>query len=300
MDLRQLEIFEAVAEELSFTRAAERLYAAQSTVSAAVQSLEHELGATLFDRSTRRVSLTAVGEAVLAEARDAIDAVDRMRTAADESAAGLRGRVRVGMISNLGDLDLPDLFGDFHRSYPLVGLRLATSPEGSTGLLEDLARARVDVAFVGLPAESLVGLERIELLRTRFVALLPDGHPLADRRTVTLADLADEPFVDTPEGFGHRVQLDRAFAAADLARHVRTEVADLATVPGYVRTGLGVAIVPLMGTVDAPGVVTVEVDPHLEWSLHAVAPRHARGQPATARLLDLLQERAGRPPARGD
>jgi DNA-binding transcriptional LysR family regulator len=292
MDLRQLEIFEAVAEELSFTRAAQRLYAAQSTVSAAVQALEHELGATLFDRSTRRVALTAVGEAALVEARAAIAAADRMRTVAAESAAGVRGRVRVGVISNVGDLDLPGLFGEFHRSHPFVGLRLVTSPEGSTGLLEDLARARIDVAFVGLPPEDLVGLDVVELVRTRFVALLPADHPLAGRRTVGLAELADEPFVDAPEGFGHRVRLDRAFAAADLVRVIRTEVADLATVPAYVRAGLGVAVVPRMGTVDAPGVAVVEVEPRLEWSLSVVAPRDAREQPATARLLDLLRDRA--------
>jgi len=294
MDLRQLEIFEAVAEELSFTRAARRLYAAQSTVSAAVQALEQELGATLFDRSTRRVSLTAVGEAVLREARDAIDAADRMRTVAAESTAGLRGRVRVGMISNVGDLELPDLFQDFHRAHPLVSLRIVTSPEGSTGLLEDLRRARIDLAFVGLPREDLVGLEVIELVRTRFVALLPVEHALAGHRALGLADLSDEPFVDTPEGFGHRVRLERAFAAADLVRTVRTEVADLATVPDYVRAGLGVAVVPRMGTVDVPGVAVVDVTPPLEWSLHVVAPRHAREQPATARLLDLLRERSAR------
>ncbi len=148
------------------------------------------------------------------------------------------------------------------------------------------------MAFVGLPREDLVGLEVIELVRTRFVALLPAEHPLARRRTLSLTDLADEPFVDTPEGFGHRVRLERAFAAAELVRTVRTEVADLATVPGYVRAGLGVAVVPRMGTVDVPGVVAVELTPGLEWSLHVVAPRHAREQPATARLLDLLRERA--------
>lgn len=93
MDSRQLEVFAAVAEERSFTRAAQRLFAAQSTVSASVQALEAELGAPLFERSTRQVALTPVGEAVLVEAQGALDAIDRMRTAAAQSAAGLRGRV---------------------------------------------------------------------------------------------------------------------------------------------------------------------------------------------------------------
>ena len=96
MDDRQLAAFVAVAEELHFTRAAARLFVVQSTLSASIRALEQELGSALFERSTRRVALTAVGEALLPEARRAIDGLDRMRSLAAEDAAGLRGRVRVG------------------------------------------------------------------------------------------------------------------------------------------------------------------------------------------------------------
>lgn len=117
MDDRQLAAFVAVAEELSFTRAAARLYVVQSTLSATVRALEQDLGAPLFTRSTRRVALTAVGEALLPSARAAIDSVDRMRSLAAEDAAGLRGRVRVGTFSALDILDLPGVLGAFRRRH---------------------------------------------------------------------------------------------------------------------------------------------------------------------------------------
>ena len=96
MDLKQLEYFVAVAEELNFTRAAERLYAVQSTVSSGIRSLETELKATLFDRSTRQVSLSAAGRAFLPEARAALAALERARESVQEVSGGLRGSVRIG------------------------------------------------------------------------------------------------------------------------------------------------------------------------------------------------------------
>src|SRR3954452_14821031 len=131
VDTRQLEYFVAVADERSFTRAAERVFAAQSTVSAGIQSLERELGAALFERDAHGVRLTDVGEAVLAEARAGIQAVERMRELADRGGP-LRGTVRVGIYTTLPTVALPDIMGDFHRRHPHVDLPLGPSPSGST------------------------------------------------------------------------------------------------------------------------------------------------------------------------
>ena len=132
MDTRQLEYLVAVADEQSFTRAAERVFAAQSTVSAGIQSLERELGAPLFERDAHGVRLTDVGETVLAEARAALRSVDRMRELAD-SDGPLRGTVRVGIFTNLTTVDLPGIMGEFHRRHPAVdwGRRPAGPPAAS-------------------------------------------------------------------------------------------------------------------------------------------------------------------------
>lgn len=287
METRQLECFVAVAEELSFTRAARRLYAVQSTVSATIQALEGELGVKLFDRSTRRVELSPAGKVFLPEAKAALEALGRAREVVADASAGLRGSLRVGTLTSVGDLDLPDLLGAFHRRYPLVDLHVTVSITGSTGLAEDLRQGRLDVALLGLPESDLAGLDTKLIGAAPFVAVLPDGHRLESRRSLTLADVADESFVDNPRGFGNRVALDRAFEAIGAPRRVIVEVADLRAVPAYVAAGLGIAVVPDLRLLS--GVRTIPVDePGLVWPL-TIATRGERPPgPAARLLLDLI------------
>ncbi|MFE5505474.1 LysR family transcriptional regulator [Amycolatopsis japonica] len=283
METRQLECFVAVAEELSFTRAAQRLYAVQSTVSATIQALEGELGVKLFDRSTRKVELSPAGKVFLPEAKAALEAFDRAREVVTDASAGLRGSLRIGTLTSVGDLDLPDLLGAFHRRYPLVDLHVSVSITGSTGLAEDLRQGRLDVALLGLPESDLAGLDTKLLGSAPFVAVLPDGHRLSGRRSLTLADLAGESFVDNPRGFGNRVALDRAFEALGAPRRVIVEVADLRAVPSYVAAGLGVAVVPDLKLL--AGVRTIPLDePGLTWPL-TIATRGERPPSRAARLL---------------
>jgi len=292
MEVRQLEIFAAVADEASFTRAARRLFAAQSTVSSAVRALETELGTSLFERSTRSVALTPVGEAVLAEAREVLEAADRMHAAASPDPAELRGRVRVGLFNNLDMLDLPAIFGRFHRDYPRVNLQLAVSPSGSAGLLDDVRRGRLDVAFIGLSARELEGLHAIDLGETEFQVLLPADHRLARRADVALEELADEPFVDAPLGFGNRIVLDRAYATTGRTRNIVAIVPDLTAIPPYVAAGLGVAILPDI-TEFPDGIAVRPLRPRLPWSLSAVSLPAAVRSPAVVALLELLHEHEG-------
>jgi DNA-binding transcriptional LysR family regulator len=295
METRQLEYFVTVAEELNFTRAAARLFAVQSTVSAGVRALEDELGEALFLRSTKRVTLTPAGEALLPDARAAIAAIDRVRGAAAQTRAGIRGRLRVGIFSQLTVvLDLAALFGEFHDLYPLVDLQLGTSASGSTGFADDVRRGRVDVAFMGLPRSDLPGLEVQQLVASRLVAVVPSGHRLADQPTASLADLAAEPFVDSPVGFGNRIVVDRTFAAAGLRRSVTTVISDLAEIPRFVAARLGVAVVPDIMVLPAEGATFVPLaGAPIPWELSAVS-RHSPS-PAVVALLRLLAERIQQP-----
>jgi DNA-binding transcriptional LysR family regulator len=292
METRQLEYFVAVAEELSFTRAAQRLYAVQSTVSAAIRALETELGARLFDRSTRKVALSAAGVAFLPEAKAAIEALERARATVQEASAGLRGSLRIGTLTSIGGVDLPGLLGAFHRRYPLVDIQVTVSTTGSTGLAEDVRQGRLDAALVGLPGADLPGLD-VRSLETRpFVALLPPGHRLSAGPAVRLADLTGESFVDMPRGFGNRVLVDRAFDALGAPRRVSVEVADLRTVPGYVRAGLGIAVIPELPEPDdpeEPDVVTLPLaGAGLDWPLNLVSTSAKPPSRALRTLLDLV------------
>ncbi|WP_410632362.1 LysR family transcriptional regulator [Amycolatopsis sp. cmx-4-83] len=291
METRQLEYFVAVAEELSFTRAAQRVFAVQSTVSAAVRSLEAELGTRLFDRSTRRVALSAAGAAFLPEAKAAIEALERARATVQEASEGLRGSLRIGTLTSIGGVDLPALLGAFHRRYPLVDIHVTVSITGSTGLADEVRQGRLDVALVGLPETDLAGLD-VLLVDTRpFVVVLPATHRLAARKAVRLADLAGEAFIDTPRGFGNRVLLDRAFDALGSPRRVTVEVADLRPVPGYVRAGLGVAVVPdTPAPADADVVVRPLAGAGLDWPLNLVTAAAKPPSRALRTLLDLVEK----------
>ena len=271
MDLPTVEAFVAVAEERHFGAAAARLHLVQSSVSAAIARLERELGARLLDRSPRSVSLTEAGAAVLPEARRLLAAGEGMRLAA-VGEAGLTGTVRFGTFSALPVIDLPRHLAAFAAAHPAVEVRLSTSPSGSTGLAADLRAGRLDVGLVALPPDLTGGLALTPLARYAVAALLPAASPLAGRAALRLTDLADEPFVDSPAGFGHRVFSDRAFAAAGVARQVRTEIADLPSLGAYVAAGLGVAVVPAALVDPQPGVVVVPLREPFDWEV-AIATR---------------------------
>src|SRR5580700_8703764 len=136
MELRHLEYFVAVAEERNFTRAAARLHIVQSAVSAAVKSLEQELGAPLLDRTSKRVALTDAGAALLPKARATLDAARDARDTVDEVRGGLRGTLRIGTMTSVSLVDIPALMGRYHARFPGIDLRPAVAPSGS-GTLAD-------------------------------------------------------------------------------------------------------------------------------------------------------------------
>lgn len=291
MDSRQLEYFVAVAEELSFTRAAQRMFTVQSTVSAAVRALETDLKTTLFDRSTRRVKLSAAGAALLPEAKAALEALDRARATVEEASIGLRGNIRIGTLARLGLVNLAELLGAFHQKYPLVDVQVATSPTGSSGLADDVRHGRLDVALVGLSRPELHGLEIRDLATVPFVVLLPASHPLAGEPSVRLEDLAGERFVDMPRGFGNRTMVDRAFDNAGIPRRIQVEVPELTTIPDYVRVGLGVGVVPELEPSTAPGVAQLPIaESDLSWTLSVVIVSGRRPSRAVTALLDLMSD----------
>jgi DNA-binding transcriptional LysR family regulator len=287
METRLLEYFVAVAGELSVTEAARRLYAAQSTVSAGLRSLETELGVQLLHRTTQTVQLTAAGDELLPEARGILDAVERLHVLASETASGQRGRLTLGTFTGQ-DLvhDLPSALRAFRLSRPHVDLRLVSSERGSTGYAEDLGRGRLDVAFFALtpPPE----LDVFELLEIPYVALVADSHELASDPTVSLESLASEPWIDSPPGYGSRVGVEQALAERRLRRQVVAEIADVLAIPGYVATGMGVAVVP--DIIDPVGCAKLALaEPIAPWTISLATRRNATDRPAVAALIEELR-----------
>jgi DNA-binding transcriptional LysR family regulator len=264
MELRQLENFVAIAEESSFTRAARRVHLAQSTLSASIQALEHELGTRLFERSTRQVRLTDAGHALLTEARTALQAIDAGREAVAAVQDGLRGTVHLGIMQALTLFDLAAVLTRYHAEFPLVQIIPHTMRGGSAELV-----ARVlDVA-------------------------IPDGHPLADRDRIPLTDLTTTKFVDYPAGWGTRLAVDRAFEQLGLHREPGFEVADVTTSIELVRAGLGCAFTSrTLSQVGRP-VTLRPLDPQPVWEVSLITSTRHRLSAATRRLVGLVLESGG-------
>lgn len=248
----------AIAEEQSFTRAAQRCFVVQSALSRQIKSLESELGVRLFARTSRKVEVTPAGEAFVEQARLCLQAAERAKASAAAAHGQIRGSLTIGVIPTVTAVDIAAVLGAFRRSYPEVGVHVRTG--GSDEFLRRIAAGQLDVGVLGL-AEGVTprGVQTRELSQERLVAVLSEGHRLAGRRRLRLKDLADEPFVDFPEGSSGREQSDLAFDRARLRREVSLEVntADLLT--GLVRQGLGVALVAPSVAREAPGCVCIPV-----------------------------------------
>jgi DNA-binding transcriptional LysR family regulator len=275
VELRQLEHFVAVAQECHFTRAAKRLHIAQSGLSASIRSLERELGAPLFLRSTRQVQLTPAGQALLGEALRALSASNAAKDAVAAVQGLLRGRLSIGSLQCLHAVHVPTLLAGFLSEHP--GLEIQLRQGGSDELIELVRTGRLDVAFVSRPGSGRCPDDVViqALDREPLALACALGHPLAGNGQVKLADLAEEQFVDFPADWGTRDLADRVLTAAGIERRVALEVTDVHSLLDLVAYGLGVALVPrsysvktdrvrfieLAGEVPAWETVSVTTDP---------------------------------------
>ena len=245
MELRQLTQFCAVADELSFRRAAERLHMAQPPLSVAIRKLEEELGATLFERRGRSIALTDAGTAALHRARRVLAEIDQLREATRLSASGETGRVRIGFVGSATYSLLPRLLPRLRRTCPGIDLELHEST--NEVMLAQLETGRLDLGLVRFPTgSSAPGLQYALVERDVFQAVLPKGHALAAGRSVTLKALAQQPLIDysSTAVAGLHAMVMLAFQQAGLTPQVAQEATQVQTVISLVESGLGVALVP--------------------------------------------------------
>jgi DNA-binding transcriptional LysR family regulator len=264
VDVRQLEFFLRAAEERFLTRAA------------SITALECELGATLFDRNGRAVELTEAGHRFRPYARRMLADARTAQTQLRSMAGTGSDRVRVGAEPCAGDL--VDLLSSFRAGWPAAGL---TFEQGRSDLLVDrLIEGELDVVLAGRPVDAAAdvpprGVTTVELRHEPFVLLLPPGHALASRTTVTWDDLAPESFVDFSEAWAVRRTVDMAFEAP---RRTVMTVEDVHLLIDLVAAGLGVAVVPR--------------------SIAGDRPWHELPDPAPAWQIELLLADAAGPAAR--
>ncbi|WP_434655211.1 LysR family transcriptional regulator [Chromobacterium violaceum] len=288
MELRHLRYFLAVAEELHFTRAAERLHIGQPPLSQQIQALEAELGAPLFRRHQRKVELTAAGQQLLPRARqilaDSAAAAAAVRRAAD----GETGELRIGFTSSLPLTPiLHHSLQHYRQAYPEV--RLTLSEMFTAGQFDALERRQLDLSFVRFNGPTPSPLIRVEELhRDRLLAVVPSAHPLAERKTLPLKLLAGEPLIGYPRESGSGLSdVVRQLALQNgLELKMVQEAGEAITQIGLVAAGVGIAILPSpLECVQIPAVRYVPLSDDGAYLSMGIAVRRDDDSPLVANFL---------------
>jgi DNA-binding transcriptional LysR family regulator len=293
VELRHLEYFVAVAAELNFSRAAQRIHVVQSALSASVGRLEKELGVELFDRSRRQIALTAAGEVFLDHAREVMHAAHRAHTSMDVFRDQLTGTVTLGTLMSWGTVNLPAVLQEFRAANPLVTIRLRQSVTGSAGHLTAIADGHMDLALVSITetASRLVTLS--ELMSEPMLFVCDASHPLADRRRIELTDLGGYEFIQFPPGWGIRQRLDKGFAAAGVHPISAYEVADYAITAELIRHRLATTVLPASVAGRFPDLRAIPLRPAMSWTLSIAGAASQSENRAINALVDTLARHVG-------
>jgi DNA-binding transcriptional LysR family regulator len=290
MELRRLEHFVAVAEEMSFTRASQRLHLVQSALSVSIKSLEKELGTQLFDRTTHRVELTDAGKALLPAARATLSAAQAARDAVDAVTGGMRGTLHIGIMQSLSAIDLAGVLTRFRRDQPNVELRPRATRGGSAELVRDVASGELDFAFVSIPGHRHPGVSLTPLATEPLLLAVPPGHKLESRDSVAMGELAGETFVEVPEGWGTRLLTESELNKAGIHRFISVEIGDLSTLVELVRAGLGLGFIPQSTAGTTRGVKLLRLEPELHWEISLAVPSSRHPSAAAAAFVALVHE----------
>lgn len=245
MDLRHLRYFVTVAEELHFTRAAERLGIRQPPLSVQIKQLERQIGAPLFRRLSRGVELTAAGESFLIDTRNILSQLDEAVATAESMARGQTGRLRVGFG---GATYLPKLIPAGIMRYRTLYPHVLLSPEQSNtpSLVQSLRDGRVDIAFIRPPVEDREGLVLNMFFEEDMVVVLPVGHALGRDKSVSLADLSRETFILFPRevGPGLHGTIVTACMEAGFSPQIGQNASQIVSIVPMIAAGFGVSLVP--------------------------------------------------------
>lgn len=242
MELRYLESFVTLADELHFGRAAERLYISQPALSKQIRILEEDVGVMLLERTQRHVALTSAGKAFLDHARHILKDIGESKAAAVRAAQGQTGELILSFTDSALYSFLPSIIKRFRAAYPQVNLRLQ---ERYPAQQIDELQARTSDLAMTYPPVSTALCSRIVHEET-VIAVLPDDHRLAEADLITLSDLDGEPFISHPPALAPALhaQVTRHMESLGFYPHVVQEAASKQTIISLVAAGIGVALIP--------------------------------------------------------
>lgn len=241
MDLRQLEILQAIAETGSFTACGKKLHVSQSAISRQILLLEEELGEPLFLRAGRQVRMTPaaetlvqLGQRVFQDVRDTVGAIT-------DRTGQLRGALRLSAGMTVCLYVFPPLLKHLRRVHPQLDVRLMVATAGRS--VDEIRAGRVDAGLLTLPVEES-DLITVPVLREELMVIAPPAHPLARRRRVGPRDLADHPFILFENGSATRRVIDHFFASENIEPTIVMDTENVEIIKAMVKVGMGIGIVP--------------------------------------------------------
>ncbi len=287
MELRQLRAVEAVARHRHFTRAAEELRVAQSALSHQIRRLEQELGTSLFERTSRRVSPTEAGQVIAARARRVLAEVDGARQEVDELRGVLRGRIWIGALQPAGDLDVPGLLARFSQAHP--GVEIGLREGMAADMLGFLAAGELDAAFC-LLADEIPGDLAVERLGQDEVvaAFALDRAPATPR--VGVADLRGRAIVAPRRGSAITSVVNALFADAGEPLRLALESGDPFLLRSLAARGFATAILPRSLTIlEGPAIEVRSLEPPVHLPVALVWRRERHAPPAARTFIDFVR-----------
>ena len=246
MKLQQLRyVWEIANHDLNVSATAESLYTSQPGISKQVRMLEDELGIQIFARSGKRLThVTAAGEVIVEMSRDILYEVENIRRVAEEYSNERRGSLSIATTHTQARYALPPVIAEFRAEYPEVALHMNQgAPEQIARLAED---GEVEFAIATEGMEHFNNLIMMPCYRWTRAVVVPNGHPLSSKASISLQDVAEQPLVTYVFGFTGRSRLDEAFLAAGLKPNIVFTATDTDVIKTYVRMGLGIGIIATM------------------------------------------------------
>jgi DNA-binding transcriptional LysR family regulator len=241
LTLRQLEVFEAVAQHLSYSRASESLHLTQPAVSIQIKQLEEAVGMPLFEQLGKKIYLTEAGRELLRYSRNIVKQLEEAETVFEEMKGMQRGKLAISVASTAGYF-MPFVLAQFNKRFPEVSITLNVS--NREVLLQELAQNAMDFAIMGRPPDGH-GLDFTSFLENPLVVIAPPDHPLAQERHIPLSRIQQETFIAREQGSGTRSAAERFFAAHGIKMKTGTEMSKNESIKQAVQAGMGLSILSL-------------------------------------------------------
>jgi len=290
IETAELQAFLAVARQSSFRAAAEGLFITAPALSRRIENLEQALQERLFDRTTRRVSLTPAGELFLVHAQAVMDELELAVRSVEQGMAHRREHVTVACVPSVANNLLPLVLKPYARTHPNVRVRIID--ENAAEVLESVRKGEADfgVNFIGAQ-EAEIDFQ--ELTRERYLAVMPAHHPLAAQSSLHWKSLAGEKLVSVSSSSGNRSLIDNAFSRVPQRPVIQYETNHVAGAISLVAAGLGMALLPELAIRNAPykGIVARPVtSPVLSRAMGLITLKGRVLKPAAATLAQALRE----------